>query len=86
MAIMGFLAVANAYTMRVCLNIAITQMVRRRAASPLDSESCPAVDVENEVSDAKVLTYVLLTSHHHQGRHYLLYKTNDQPKAFTSRY
>ncbi|KOB79399.1 MFS sugar transporter-like protein [Operophtera brumata] len=41
MAIMGFLAVANAYTMRVCLNIAITQMVRRRPTSPLDTESCP---------------------------------------------
>lgn len=47
MAIMGFLAVANAYTMRVCLNIAITQMVRRRAATAgLDDGSCPAGEVE----------------------------------------
>ena len=29
MAIMALLAVANAYTMRVCLNLAITQMVRK---------------------------------------------------------
>lgn len=42
MAIMGFLAVANAYTMRVCLNIAITQMVRKRAHSEnADGGTCP---------------------------------------------
>lgn len=55
MAIMGFLAVANAYTMRVCLNIAITQMVRRRATSTLDSGSCPAGDAEEDVADPTVL-------------------------------
>ncbi|KAG6442390.1 hypothetical protein O3G_MSEX002284 [Manduca sexta] len=50
MAIMGFLAVANAYTMRVCLNIAITQMVRRRGHSlAYDEGSCPG-DVEEIVS------------------------------------
>ncbi|KAF9824589.1 hypothetical protein SFRURICE_004046, partial [Spodoptera frugiperda] len=45
MAIMGFLAVANAYTMRVCLNIAITQMVHRRSHSAANDGSCPAGDV-----------------------------------------
>ncbi|CAG9094103.1 hypothetical protein JYU34_012843 [Plutella xylostella] len=46
MAIMGFLAVANAYTMRVCLNIAITQMVRKKPSSgSVDDGSCPAQDV-----------------------------------------
>lgn len=29
LAIMGFLAIANAYTMRVCLSVAITQMVKK---------------------------------------------------------
>lgn len=56
MAIMGFLAVANAYTMRVCLNIAITQMVRRKAASPLDTGSCPAGDIEEDLTDPTELT------------------------------
>lgn len=42
---MGFLAVANAYTMRVCLNIAITQMVHRPPHSAGNDGSCPASDV-----------------------------------------
>lgn len=45
MAIMGFLAVANAYAMRVCLNIAITQMVHKRTHSATGNDgSCPAED------------------------------------------
>lgn len=57
MAIMGFLAVANAYTMRVCLNIAITQMVRRHAhSSGVDDGSCPA-DVDVVASDTTVSTF-----------------------------
>ncbi|XP_063362118.1 putative inorganic phosphate cotransporter isoform X1 [Cydia amplana] len=56
MAIMGFLAVANAYTMRVCLNIAITQMVRRKAASTGYAEgSCPA-EVEETTADPNDLS------------------------------
>lgn len=54
MAIMGFLAVANAYTMRVCLNIAITQMVHRRTtAAALDDGTCPG-DLEQVDADSKV--------------------------------
>jgi MFS family permease len=33
MAIMGFLAVANAYTMRICLSVAITEMVKKKNAT-----------------------------------------------------
>lgn len=51
MAIMGFLAVANAYTMRVCLNIAITQMVHKRSHSAGNDGSCPAGDVEDISTD-----------------------------------
>jgi len=41
---MGFLAVANAYTMRVCLSTAITEMVHHhdRNESHLDPDACPA--------------------------------------------
>jgi hypothetical protein len=56
MAIMGFLAVANAYTMRVCLNIAITQMVRRRVhKGGMDDGACPA-DISDLTTDATVST------------------------------
>jgi hypothetical protein len=43
-AIMGFLAVANAYTMRICLSTAITEMVfhHDRNESHLDPDACPA--------------------------------------------
>jgi hypothetical protein len=43
-AIMGFLAVANAYTMRICLSMAITEMVHRhdKNESHLDPDACPA--------------------------------------------
>ncbi|XP_039754043.1 putative inorganic phosphate cotransporter isoform X1 [Pararge aegeria] len=44
-AIMALLAVANAYTMRVCLNLAITQMVKKTAAvegdANWDPDACP---------------------------------------------
>ena len=41
---MGFLAVGNAYTMRICLSTAITEMVHHRDKneSHLDPDSCPA--------------------------------------------
>lgn len=58
MAVMGFLAVANAYTMRVCLNIAITQMVRRRpAASGFDEGSCPGEVASTSLDDAVSIIY-----------------------------
>ncbi|KAJ2946185.1 hypothetical protein O0L34_g5119 [Tuta absoluta] len=44
-AIMALLAIANAYTMRVCLNLAITQMVRKGSSSSgsehFDPDACP---------------------------------------------
>lgn len=62
MAIMGFLAVANAYTMRVCLNIAITQMVRRRAHSAAhDHGSCPGDgDLQEAVGDSTVSSSIII--------------------------
>lgn len=45
LAIMGLLAIANAYTMRVCLNLAITQMVKKNIAvegdEHFDPLACP---------------------------------------------
>ncbi|KAJ9596747.1 hypothetical protein L9F63_012223, partial [Diploptera punctata] len=43
-AIMGFLAIANAYTMRVCLSVAITEMVvhHERNYTAIDLEACPS--------------------------------------------
>ncbi|XP_048482744.1 uncharacterized protein LOC125489776 [Plutella xylostella] len=44
-AIMAGLAIANAYTMRVCLNLAITQMVKREVLvegdAHFDPDACP---------------------------------------------
>ncbi|CAB3224045.1 unnamed protein product [Arctia plantaginis] len=45
LAIMALLAVANAYTMRVCLNLAITQMVKRNTDSSEDGSSSIGSDV-----------------------------------------
>lgn len=49
LAVMGLLAIANAYTMRVCLNLAITQMVKKTTAvegdAHYDPNACP--DQEN---------------------------------------
>jgi hypothetical protein len=48
-AIMGFLAVANAYTMRICLSTAITEMVvhHDRNESEIDPDACPSSSVSN---------------------------------------
>lgn len=48
-AIMGFLAVANAYTMRICLSTAITEMVvhHNRNESETDPDACPSNSVSN---------------------------------------
>lgn len=51
LAIMGFLAVANAYTMRICLSVAITKMVvkpHHNITDSLDSAVCPADDLGHE--------------------------------------
>jgi ACS family sodium-dependent inorganic phosphate cotransporter len=48
-AIMGFLAIANAYTMRICLSTAITEMVvrRDRNESELGPDACPSSSSSN---------------------------------------
>jgi ACS family sodium-dependent inorganic phosphate cotransporter len=62
-AIMGFLAVANAYTMRICLSTAITEMVshHNRNESHLDPDACPASS-ENPDTPAEVSRFIFL--HH----------------------
>lgn len=49
-AIMGFLAVGNAYTMRICLSTAITEMVHHHETneSSLDPDACPATSDDPE--------------------------------------
>lgn len=44
LSIMGFLAIVNAYTMRICLNVAITEMVMKHPnnASESSGEFCVA--------------------------------------------
>ncbi|XP_063699068.1 putative inorganic phosphate cotransporter isoform X2 [Culicoides brevitarsis] len=46
LAIMGFLAVTNAYTMRICLNVAITEMVvKHQDEGTVEDGYCPAANV-----------------------------------------
>lgn len=47
MGIMGMLAIANAFTMRVCLNMAITQMVNHTKSDSDngDPNACPSDEV-----------------------------------------
>lgn len=54
LAIMGLLAVANAYTMRVCLNLAITQMVKKShtgESEHYDPDACPSQIDTNSTLD-----------------------------------
>lgn len=46
--VMGLLGVCNAYTMRVCLNLAITQMVNNthRQEAHFDPDACPSDDID----------------------------------------
>lgn len=48
---MGLLGVCNAYTMRVCLNLAITQMVNKTKSGTehFDPDACPS-DIEDSNS------------------------------------
>lgn len=47
---MGFLAIVNAYTMRICLNLAITEMVRRKDETEEEgNDYCPAQNDNNTV-------------------------------------
>ena len=60
---MGFLAVANAYTMRICLSTAITEMVfhHDRNESHLDPDACPAAS-ETTNKPSEVSRFILM--HH----------------------
>uniref|UniRef100_A0A6P7G0X8 Inorganic phosphate cotransporter isoform X1 n=1 Tax=Diabrotica virgifera virgifera TaxID=50390 RepID=A0A6P7G0X8_DIAVI len=56
--IMGFLAVVNAYSLRVSLNIAITEMVAPSSSSFYDPDSCPAENANkshNSVTNTDLL-------------------------------
>lgn len=52
--VMGLLGVCNAYTMRVCLNLAITQMVNhtKSAGSHYDPDACPDDEVVGNATAA----------------------------------
>ncbi|GAB0095292.1 putative inorganic phosphate cotransporter [Sergentomyia squamirostris] len=44
LSIMGFFAIANAYTMRICLSVAITEMVKKiHTEEPDGEEYCPVI-------------------------------------------
>lgn len=59
LAIMGFLAILNAYTMRVSLSVAIVQMVGTSEGSEEDPNACPpSDDGEGEIIEVKIL-YIL---------------------------
>lgn len=50
LSLMGFLAIVNAYTMRICLSVAITEMVKKIPHNTTDSDEglyCLADDDEN---------------------------------------
>lgn len=47
LAIFGFLAILNAYTMRICLSIAITEMVNKTTSVEEDEGVCPIDDNAN---------------------------------------
>ncbi|XP_014367589.2 putative inorganic phosphate cotransporter [Papilio machaon] len=62
LAILALLAVANAYTMRVCLNLAITQMVKRTVAvegdAHYDPDACPDMNVVTNSSASYLQSYL----------------------------
>lgn len=62
---MGFLAVANAYTMRICLSTAITEMVVHHDGnkSQADPDACPSSTVSNNNSAAVSKHIIHYTSH-----------------------
>jgi hypothetical protein len=59
---MGFLAIVNAYTMRVSLSVAIIQMVGSSNSSEIDPNACPVPPSEGgeivEVIFKKVLFFL----------------------------
>lgn len=48
--LMGFLAIMNAYQLRVCLNVAITEMVisKDENSTYFDPDACPDLDSGND--------------------------------------
>lgn len=53
---MALFAIANAYTMRVCLNLAITQMVKKNVASEGDPHYDPFACPEQGTTENSTLT------------------------------
>ncbi|XP_050508464.1 putative inorganic phosphate cotransporter isoform X6 [Diabrotica virgifera virgifera] len=53
---MGFLASVIAYTLRVCLNIAITKMVLYRENAHIDPDACPDEDSNHQILTEEVPT------------------------------
>lgn len=54
LAIMAFLAITNAYQMRVCLNVAITEMVRSEPAgntTTVSDDSCPVIEDDSGTTE-----------------------------------
>jgi MFS transporter, ACS family, solute carrier family 17 (sodium-dependent inorganic phosphate cotransporter), other len=55
LSIMGFLAIVNAYTMRICLSVAITEMVRKQNSTGDDGvkgDTCPVPDSDGSGSNS----------------------------------
>lgn len=68
LAIMGFLAIANAYTMRVCLSVAITQMVKKNNATVNDGSAiCPA-----DPDEAHAVAAVSIYSNHNSSNNFTI--------------
>ncbi|XP_072931562.1 putative inorganic phosphate cotransporter [Epargyreus clarus] len=62
LAVMALLAIANAYTMRVCLNLAITQMVKKNVAVEgdphYDPDACPDPNTVTNTTMMTFMTYI----------------------------
>lgn len=51
---MGFFAIANAYTMRICLNMAITEMTVTRTSNGTVADGyCPVANLTESITEAK---------------------------------
>lgn len=46
---MGFLGIVNAYTMRICLSVAIIEMVKKKPSSGSDELECLASEGSTSV-------------------------------------
>ncbi|XP_046627274.1 putative inorganic phosphate cotransporter isoform X1 [Neodiprion virginianus] len=51
-ALMGFIAVVNAFTMRICLSLAITEMVVETDSSEITDETCPSTNSTSTTNSA----------------------------------